>query len=140
MLPFWAVLGLFSTVVYGQAILTAYADGQCKNTTGFTTTNNETANTELGIRQTSPDFAVFDNITFSHLPAGPQSSTGSQVWWKVGQPDAGCRIIMMLPYTQPAYKDTGNQVPGNVIFNVGSPGCYYSDLPVSVLYPASYYY
>jgi hypothetical protein len=136
MLPFLTVLGLFSTVVYGVAILTPYADGQCKNRTKLSL-NGGVPSHNISIVALGSQWNHFSSVGFPDLPPGPVSSSGSQVWWSLAQPDAGCRIVLMLPYTQSAYNDTGNKVPGNVILNVGNSGCYYTDLPVSnVLYPA----
>lgn len=54
---------------------------------------------------------------------------GYNVWWSVENLDVGCRLLIMLPYTQGVGQML--QAPGNQVINTRRNGCYYSSIPVS---------
>ncbi|OTA55577.1 hypothetical protein K449DRAFT_452470 [Hypoxylon sp. EC38] len=72
---------------------------------------------------------TYDNVTFpSAKPTGQtDQDAGTQfVYWKVGQPDPGCQLILMQD-TKLGWQVL-NKLPGDEILRVSQEGCYYTAL------------
>lgn len=131
-----ALIAFLVPTIVSQTLITPCSDGQCTNPlTNFTYDGIEAWSPDFGLGSGWPSSTGYENLVFQNA-SSPDNAEGYTVYWNITSPEPGCRVIFMLPYTEGGYdKVVDNQPEGNIILNVGEPGCYYTNLPVSsVLY------
>ena len=114
--------------VLGQAII-PYKDGQCTQPVTNYTLNGNTE--PVSIWDNSNGWPRVSHYSSPAFPgAEAKTGTGYNVYWKIGEPDPGCRVAIMTPYSQSSYGSLGFKAPpGNVVLMAKKAGCYFSSIP-----------
>lgn len=133
---FWLKLAaLVLTPVVASISISPFSDGQCENSLNgnFTFDDIESAGSFFGVGEGYPHYQSYENVEFTGADA-PSNGPGYSVYWHVTDLDPSCRVVFLLPFVEKAYGATSNDAAyGSVIMNVGSEGCFYTNLPVSFL-------